>query len=101
MYLLLPVVRGFESVVAVLKEKNHDVAVPVDFKEFLKYYTQSRTIIAAGKLTVDGIFAWGYCRGRNKQVIAVKGVEPCLASRAVSEEKMLKEIPKQMMFWNQ
>lgn len=99
-YILLPACGvGVQTACVAIRDRNHEVIVPVDFKEFLEYYSVAHTVIAAGELTVDGIFAWGYVRGKGKQVIALKGVTPCLVRRTMTLENAMREIPMQNLLW--
>jgi len=99
-YLLLPSAGGVKNISDALNDRHYEVIVPTDFKEFLKYYGVAYTIIGAGELTTDGVFAWGYARGKGKRVIALKGVTPCLVSQTITLANLLKEIPTQNLLWS-
>ena len=98
--LLLPNESPAESkrICALIDGKGHygiDLSSKYSRTSFLEEFGRADVVIAAGQLTQDGIWLWGYSFACKKKVLAVKCVIPCYASRMVNIENWVESLPTQ------
>lgn len=78
-----------------LVDMGHTFVHLTDRHDFVKRRELITTVLAAGDLTPDAMWIWGYCNARRIRVTPIAGVSHWFTGKPVGLDTWKKKIPQQ------